>query len=236
MPSSTFGCVPRTHRPRSPSSFRARIRRSRRPFLRSCFRRIAADRPVGPIAPDAMCSLSAGGSPIFGVHRNPHCRAPGCRWKDEPATVVVAEEHDLQGALITLGLNANATPRLASRRERAMRVTRVRPATSEPSHILTTSRSDLSRATIGVLQRIQNLHSCNSSAVKRPAKSNERERIADEHVVGPAEDRRFFVLVTATITFESIMPARCWIAPETPTAMYGCGAAILRVWPTSSGK
>jgi hypothetical protein len=118
-----------------------------------------------------------------------------------------------------------------------MRVTRDRPATSEPSQILTTSRSDLSRATIGILQRIQNL------GVATRAQSNcihevryERERIADEHVVGPAEDRRFFVLVTATITFESIMPARCWIAPETPTAMYGCGATILRVWPTSSAS
>jgi hypothetical protein len=60
----------------------------------------------------------------------------------------------------------------------------------------------------------------------------ERERIADEAVVGPAEDRRFFLLVTDTIIFESIMPAGCWIAPETPTAMYGCGATILRVWPT----
>ncbi|WP_432207248.1 hypothetical protein [Burkholderia pyrrocinia] len=28
-----------------------------------------------------------------------------------------------------------------------------------------------------------------------------------------------------TITFESFMPARCWIAPEMPTAMYNCGAA-----------
>ncbi|SKD03996.1 hypothetical protein SAMN05445504_9088 [Burkholderia sp. CF099] len=81
--------------------------------------------------------------------------------------------------------DSTQTQRHASRRERVMRVTRDRPATSEPSHILTTSRSDLSRATIGVLQRIQNLHSCNSSAVKRPTKSNERERIADEPVVGP---------------------------------------------------
>jgi hypothetical protein len=28
------------------------------------------------------------------------------------------------------------------------------------------------------------------------------------------------------------MPARCWIAPEMPAAMYSCGATILPVWPT----
>ncbi|MNR05204.1 hypothetical protein D3C85_1212180 [compost metagenome] len=28
------------------------------------------------------------------------------------------------------------------------------------------------------------------------------------------------------------MPARCWIAPEMPTAMYSCGATILPVCPT----
>lgn len=79
----------------------------------SCSRRIAADRPAGPIAPHPM-SLLAGRFLMFGVHRNPHCGAPGCRWKDEPGTVVMAEEHDLHGALITLGLNANATPRPAA--------------------------------------------------------------------------------------------------------------------------
>jgi hypothetical protein len=39
-------------------------------------------------------------------------------------------------------------------------------------------------------------------------------------------------LLIATITFESFMPARCWIAPEIPTAMYSSGATILPVWPT----
>jgi hypothetical protein len=51
---------------------------------------------------------------IFGAHHNAHCGAPGCRGKNEPGTVVVAEEHDLHGTLITLGFNANATPRLAA--------------------------------------------------------------------------------------------------------------------------
>ena len=36
----------------------------------------------------------------------------------------------------------------------------------------------------------------------------------------------------ATIVFEVCMPARCWIAPEMPTAMYSCGETVLPVWPT----
>ena len=28
------------------------------------------------------------------------------------------------------------------------------------------------------------------------------------------------------------MPARCWIAPEMPEAMYSCGETVLPVWPT----
>src|SRR5690349_11215308 len=28
------------------------------------------------------------------------------------------------------------------------------------------------------------------------------------------------------------MPARCWIAPEIPEAMYSCGDTLLPVWPT----
>lgn len=39
-------------------------------------------------------------------------------------------------------------------------------------------------------------------------------------------------LLTATITLESLMPARCCIAPETPNAIYSSGATILPVWPT----
>ena len=35
-----------------------------------------------------------------------------------------------------------------------------------------------------------------------------------------------------TITRLSFMPARCWIAPEMPTAMYRSGATILPVCPT----
>src|SRR5258705_232361 len=36
----------------------------------------------------------------------------------------------------------------------------------------------------------------------------------------------------ATMTRLSFMPARCWIAPEMPTAMYKSGATILPVCPT----
>ena len=41
-------------------------------------------------------------------------------------------------------------------------------------------------------------------------------------------------LLIATMVFESFMPARCWIAPEMPTAMYKSGATTLPVWPTCS--
>lgn len=39
-------------------------------------------------------------------------------------------------------------------------------------------------------------------------------------------------LLIATIVFESFMPARCWMAPEMPTAMYKSGATTFPVWPT----
>lgn len=39
-------------------------------------------------------------------------------------------------------------------------------------------------------------------------------------------------LFTAAMTFESLIPAMCWIAPETPKAMYNSGATIFPVWPT----
>src|SRR5512143_759583 len=39
-------------------------------------------------------------------------------------------------------------------------------------------------------------------------------------------------LFTATITLEPFMPARCWMAPEMPAAMYSSGATTLPVWPT----
>lgn len=39
-------------------------------------------------------------------------------------------------------------------------------------------------------------------------------------------------LLTATMSLESFMPARCWIAPEMPTAIYSSGATTLPVWPT----
>ncbi|KAG0956967.1 hypothetical protein G6F31_012550 [Rhizopus arrhizus] len=36
----------------------------------------------------------------------------------------------------------------------------------------------------------------------------------------------------ATMVLESFMPARCWMAPEIPTATYSAGATILPVCPT----
>src|SRR5512138_1985088 len=39
-------------------------------------------------------------------------------------------------------------------------------------------------------------------------------------------------LLTATITFEPFIPARCWIAPEIPAATYSSGATTFPVWPT----
>jgi hypothetical protein len=39
------------------------------------------------------------------------------------------------------------------------------------------------------------------------------EQIGLEAVVGDAEDRRLSSLLIATMTFESFMPARWWIAP-----------------------
>ena len=43
--------------------------------------------------------------------------------------------------------------------------------------------------------------------------------IGDQAVIGDLEDRGLFVLLMATMTFGSFMPARCWMAPEMPTAM-----------------
>src|SRR3712207_7357284 len=34
------------------------------------------------------------------------------------------------------------------------------------------------------------------------------------------------------MVFEVCMPARCWMAPEMPLAMYSCGETDLPVWPT----
>src|ERR1700730_8380617 len=39
-------------------------------------------------------------------------------------------------------------------------------------------------------------------------------------------------LLTATMVLEVCIPARCWIAPEIPTAMYSCGETVLPVCPT----
>jgi len=45
------------------------------------------------------------------------------------------------------------------------------------------------------------------------------EQVGDQAVVGDGENRRFFILVDCDDTFESFIPARCWIAPEIPIAM-----------------
>src|ERR1043166_9103333 len=39
-------------------------------------------------------------------------------------------------------------------------------------------------------------------------------------------------LLTTAIVFDVCMPARCWIAPEMPTATYSCGETVLPVCPT----
>lgn len=39
-------------------------------------------------------------------------------------------------------------------------------------------------------------------------------------------------LLTATMTLESLIPAKCWMAPEIPNAIYNSGATIFPVWPT----
>lgn len=39
-------------------------------------------------------------------------------------------------------------------------------------------------------------------------------------------------LFTATMVFDVCIPARCWMAPEMPSAMYSCGETVLPVWPT----
>ena len=39
-------------------------------------------------------------------------------------------------------------------------------------------------------------------------------------------------LLIATMVRASLMPVRCWMAPEMPMAMYSSGAMILPVWPT----
>ena len=39
-------------------------------------------------------------------------------------------------------------------------------------------------------------------------------------------------LLIAMITSDSSIPAKCWIAPEIPQAMYRFGRTVLPVWPT----
>ena len=49
-------------------------------------------------------------------------------------------------------------------------------------------------------------------------RGNDLEQIADEPVVRDLEDRRQGSLLIATMQRDDDMPARCWIAPEIPTA------------------
>ena len=58
-----------------------------------------------------------------------------------------------------------------------------------------------------------------------------RRAATGQRLTGTKEGR---TLLMATIVFESFMPAKCWIAPEMPTAMYRFGAMTLPVWPTCS--
>src|ERR1700689_916704 len=39
-------------------------------------------------------------------------------------------------------------------------------------------------------------------------------------------------LLITMMVLEVCMPARCWMAPEMPTAMYSWGDTVLPVWPT----
>src|SRR6185312_3540486 len=39
-------------------------------------------------------------------------------------------------------------------------------------------------------------------------------------------------LLITMMVLDVCMPARCWIAPEMPTARYNCGDTVLPVWPT----
>jgi len=45
------------------------------------------------------------------------------------------------------------------------------------------------------------------------------EEVAHHAEVGDLEDRHLRSLLTATIVLDVCMPARCWIAPEMPSAM-----------------
>ena len=57
-------------------------------------------------------------------------------------------------------------------------------------------------------------------------------QVADDPVVGDLEDRRLAVLVDRDDGLRVCMPARCWMAPEIPTAMYRFGDTVTPVWPT----
>src|SRR5580698_5867216 len=39
-------------------------------------------------------------------------------------------------------------------------------------------------------------------------------------------------LLITMMVLDVCMPARCWMAPEMPTAMYSCGDTVFPVWPT----
>ena len=52
-----------------------------------------------------------------------------------------------------------------------------------------------------------------------PQLRRDLEQVAHHPEVGDLEDRRLGSLFTATIVFDVCIPARCWIAPEMPSAM-----------------
>ena len=60
-------------------------------------------------------------------------------------------------------------------------------------------------------------------------KGHDLEQIADNAIVATLKMGASGSLLTATITFEVFIPARCWIAPEMPQAMYRLGVTVLPV-------
>ena len=61
------------------------------------------------------------------------------------------------------------------------------------------------------------------------------EQVAHDTEVGDLEIGASSSLLTATIVLEVCMPARCWIAPEMPSAMYSCGDTSCRSGPPGTG-
>src|SRR2546429_8305107 len=60
------------------------------------------------------------------------------------------------------------------------------------------------------------------------------EQVPHDPVVPTLKIGASLSLLIATMTFDVRMPARCWIAPEIPTATYSVGETVFPVWPTWS--